>query len=265
MAARWLAETTDDRGAAARVGRDGDDLVAEWIGIARLHVGRDGSNPRFVAVDGAEATGVEKIQRGIVALLLRHLRGELGVHGAAFSIGDRAAVLVGASGKGKSTLAAYACAQRAAALVADDAVALERDSADVWNAVPLERDHWLDDDARRAVGVSGPTAGVGYKAPERARAVATSPIPVGAVAVLEWAEVERPRCVRIHGMEAMAALLPLIVRFVVDEPELQRRELDLISDLVTRVPIVRLVRPRALGALPETVDAIITTLQEGKP
>jgi hypothetical protein len=230
MAVRWLAETTDDRGAAARVGRDGADLVAEWIGIARLVVGRDGVNPRFVPVDGAEPAGVEKIRRGIVALLLRHLRGELGIHGAAFTLGSRAAVVVGASAHGKSTLAAFACAQRGASLVADDAVALER-IVDVWRAVPLEPDHWLDDEARRAVGLARANAGDGMKSPERARAVAVESSPIDVIALLEWADVEHPRCVRLRGMAAVAALVPLLVRFVVDEPDLQRRELDRLSDL----------------------------------
>lgn len=264
MAVRWLAETTDDRGAAARIGRDGEDLVAEWIGIARLDVARDGSNPRFVAVDGAEPAGVEKIKRGIVGLLLRHLAGEIGVHGAAFTVGDRVALVVGASGRGKSTLAAYACAQRGAALLADDAVALERER-DVWRAVPLERDHWLDDDARRAVGIVRDDVGLGFKAPIAAGAVATSPMDIGAIAVLEWGDVAEPRRTRLEGVEAMAALLPLLVRFVIDEPELQRRELDLVADLVARVPIVRLERPRALDALPATVDAIVALLSEATP
>ena len=61
----------------------------------------------------------------------------------------------------------------------------------------------------------------------------------------------------------MAALVPLLVRFVVDEPDLQRRELDLLSDLVARVPIVRLERPRALRALPATMDVIGAVLEEG--
>jgi hypothetical protein len=261
MAVRWLAGTTDDRGAAARVGRDGDDLVAEWIGIGRLVVGRDGSDPRFSAVDGAEAAGVEKIRRGIVALLLRHLRGELGIHGAAFTVDGRVAVVVGASGRGKSTLAAYACTQRSASLVADDAVAIERDG-EVWRAVPLERDHWLDADARRAVGFRADT-GVGFKAPSPAVAVASGPLAIGVIAVLEWADVERPRCARLTGLPAIAALLPLLVRFVIDEPDVQRQELDLVADLVARVPVVRLERPRSLDALSATVDAIAAVLQEG--
>lgn len=264
MAVQWLAETTDDRGAAARVGRDGDALVAEWIGIGRLVVGRNGTNPQFFPVDGAEPAGVEKIRRGIVALLLRHLEGKIGLHGAAFTVGDSVAIAVGASGRGKSTLAAYACAQRDAALVADDAVAIER-VADSWRAVPLERDHWLDDAARRAVGAVRPDVGVGFKAPEPARAVATDPLAIGVIAVLEWADVDAPRALRVRGIDAMAALVPLLVRFVIDEPAVQRQEFDLISDLVARVPIVRLERPRAFAALSTTLETIVSVLKEGTP
>jgi hypothetical protein len=102
------------------------------------------------------------------------------------------------------------------------------------------------------------------KSPERARAVAVESSPIDVIALLEWADVEHPRCVRLRGMAAVAALVPLLVRFVVDEPDLQRRELDRLSDLVSRVPIVRLERPRAMAGLGASVDAILAVLEEGR-
>lgn len=262
MAVRWLAETNDDRGTAARVGRDGVDLVAEWIGIARLIVRRDGSNVRFVPAIGADPAGIEKVRRGVVELLLRHLDGKLGLHGAAMTIGDRGVVLVGASGRGKSTLAAYGCSKHDAAFVSDDAVALERDTAG-WRVVPLERDHWLDDDARRSVGFGLSDPLYGWKAPQRARVLAASSSEIALIAVLEWSDVDHPRLVRLHGAEAIAALIPLVVRFVIDEPASHRRELDHLCDLIEQVPIVRLERPRGAAHLRETMDRIVAAIGEG--
>lgn len=258
MVVRWLAEARDEYGIAVRVGRDGDDLVAEWVGLARLVVGRDGRDVRFTAEPGAAPADIAKIENGAVPLFVRHLEGKIGLHGSAVAIDGRAVVFLGPSGQGKSTLAAAMCSQAGAALIADDAVAIDR-VGDRWVAVPLERDHWLDAPARAALGLSV----VDTKAPSPAAQRASAPTDIALVAVLEFADVDGPRITQLGSMEAIAALIPLVVRFVVDEPAAQRRELDLLSEFVARVPLVRLERPRGFAHLAPTTSLVAHTFRHG--
>lgn len=257
---RWLGEAIDDGELALRVGDLGDLLVAEWIGRARFVVGRDGSDPDLVGVDGSDPRDVEKLRRGAARLLLHHLAGKIGLHGAAVVLDDRAAVVIGKSGMGKSTLSASLCRRTNAALSSDDAVALHHNDG-AWFVEPLETEHWLDADARMAA--LGETSSVRDKEPSRATRIATSRARLGLIVELAFADVPAPRLVRREGVAAIAALLPLVVRFVLDDSELQKRELDQLHDLVESVPIVRLERPRNLRYLAATAELIAETLRRG--
>src|SRR4051812_40864640 len=106
---RWLAEYAEDGAVAFRIGRDGEELVAEWVGLARLTASRDRCQHRFEAEPGVDDAEVDKVRRGGANLLLRHLQGKLAIHGAAVARAGRAIILLGRSGQGKSTLAASLC------------------------------------------------------------------------------------------------------------------------------------------------------------
>lgn len=256
---RWLAEHHLDGVLHGRVGRAGDELVAEWIAVATLRARRDGSDVRFVPTDGADPDTVEKIRQGSARVLLRHLGGELGLHGSAVALEGRCIGLFGCADAGKSTLAASLCVRRGAALLADDAIALDR-TPEGFAVVPLETDHWLDRRSRKALGLEG--AGED-KRPVRSGGSAAARVPLSALVHVTFAEGESPRLVPLAGVEAVAALLPQVVRFVVDDPELQRTELSAIAALVARVPMFRLERPRRLELLDATT-AIVAELAKVK-
>jgi hypothetical protein len=249
-AVAWLAEYAEEGQVAFRIGRRGDELVAEWIGLARVIASRDGLTHRFEAEPGVDAAQLEKVRTGSAALLLRQLRGELALHGAAVGVGDRAIVLLGRSGQGKSTLAASLCASGGATLFSDDAVALERGTTrGSYELEPVERNHWLDAASRAAVAATATDAS-DDKAPVPARRVATKRARLVAIVDLAFDDEATPCLTPVgRGLEAIAALVPQAVRFVVDEPERQRRELEALADLVEHVPVHRLVRPRDLSLL----------------
>lgn len=262
---RWLAEHAAHGEVSFRIGRDGDDLIAEWIGLVRLVARRDGTASRLEIVAGADVRAVEKIERGSARLLLRHLEGRVALHGAAVVSGDRAVVLLGRSGDGKSTLAAWLCARAGATLFADDAVAIDEVFRDPhstdgvenrWVVLAAERDHWLDDAAQRAIGLCPRAArdGTGSvgKIPVRSEHAGSGRARLHALVALAFTDVAAPRLTRLHGVEALAALVPQAVRFVLDEPALQRRELDELGALVETVPVFRLERARDLAQLDET-------------
>jgi hypothetical protein len=257
-AERWLAEYVEDGNVAFRIGRVGEDVVAEWIGLVRLTSRRDGTDVRFEVAPGAHSPDVEKIRQGSAQLLLRQLGGELSLHGAAVGRDGHAVVLLGRSGQGKSTLAAHLCRRRGLAFLADDAVAVGRRS-DAFVVEPLEANHWIDVDARRALGLPPGDAG---KAPIAATRLGPPSMLVAAVE-LSYAEGP-PRLARLAGVDAMQVLVPQVVRFVLDEPDVQRRELAQLATLVGAVPLYRLGRARDLARLDEGAELVESLIRESK-
>lgn len=261
MSVRWLAASYDGPALSARVGRDGDRLIAEWPGRARLTVRRDGSEAVFEP-EGGDPISAEKLRRGAAQLLLSHLSGGVPLHGSAVALGGRAVALVGGTGHGKSTLAATLCESFGAALLADDAVAIEeRQGAHV--VLPLEDQHWLDRGAAHLLGRE--VVSTLDKEPIAARLVGGAAVPLVLIAHLAFTDVPRPRLVAVEGLEAVSGLLAQLTRFVVDEPEVARRDLTALADLVARVRVVRLERPRALTLLRESAEAVVAALHAGHP
>ncbi|MBX3202250.1 MAG: hypothetical protein KF894_29235 [Labilithrix sp.] len=253
----WLAEHVDEGEVCFRVGRCGDDVVAEWGGLATLTARRDGTDVRLHFDPDADPRDVKKIERGSAWLLVRHLRDRLGLHGAAVSFDGDAVVLLGRSGQGKSTLAAAAC-RRGAALLADDAVGLD-EMASGWEVIPNELDHWLDAASRQALGASSVEAA---KLPLRASRAAEAGARL--VAFVDLAFVDGPpRLVSLGGIAAVGTLVPQVARFILDEPERQRRELDLLHSIVAVTPVFRLERPRTFDDLDRAVDLVMNLM--GRP
>lgn len=253
---RWLAEHVEGGVLAFRIGRRGDELVAEWVGMTTLHANRDGSGVRWVDAPGAPAPELDKIRRGSGRLLLRQLAGELAMHGAAVARAGAAVLLLGRSGQGKSTLAAALCAA-GASLYADDAACLER-AGDEVRVLAGETNHWIDAPARRALGLP-------VEWEEKMPAPA-SRVGAGAARLVAFVDLvfddaaTRVELVRREGLAAVSALVPQVARFVLDEPEVQRRELESLAGVVARVPVHALVRPRGHAHLGAAVAAVLDLL-----
>lgn len=250
---RWLAMATDAaEEATLKIGRSGDEVIAEWPGIARLVARRDGSEARLEGDPDADPRYVRKIEQGSARLLVRHLQGKPAFHGAAIAIGEGAVVFLGRSGQGKSSLAAACCTTVGARLLADDAVFVDRADG-AWMVTPGEEDHWLDGTARRALGRASEEDET--KAPVAAPA-ATTACPLRAIFDLCFAETDEVVTRRLNGIDAVAALVPQAVRFAIDEEDAHRRELDRIAALVADVPIYRLERPRGFARMAECVRVV---------
>lgn len=254
---RWLAHYAEEPDEPLfRIGRAGDEVVAEWVGLATLRARRDGSAVRFEPAPDADLRELAKVRRGGAALLVRHLRGELAMHGAAVAFGDHAVALLGRSGQGKSTLAAALCA-RGGCLLSDDALHVDH-AGDGWVLAPVEPDHWLDPPARAALGLDG-EGPEGGKLPVAAPRRASMPARLVAFVDLAFGGQE-VGLRRLEGLDAAAALVPQIVRFVLDEPEAQRAELEMLLKLVGQVTVYRMDRPRGMGYLRETSERIAALL-----
>jgi hypothetical protein len=253
LTVRWLAESFDQGKVAARVGRDGSRLVADWSRRGRLSVNGDGTDLAFEAYPGADPLDIDKLQRGAVHLLLAHLRGKIPLHASAVALGDRAVVFVGGSSLGKSTLAAVLCERAGASLLGDDAVVIEpRD--DGFHVVALDERHWLDQASARALGRTSDAAG---KIPLEPRRAGVKSAKLALVVHLSFSDaIDQVRFVPVVGLDAVAGLLAQLTRFVVDDPAVARRDLATLADLVDRTRIVRLERPRQLALLHSTAEAV---------
>ena len=253
MKVRWLAQSLDQGTLAARVGRDGDRLVADWVGRARLSVKSDGSDVVFEPHPEADARDVEKLRRGAVRLLLAHLAGSIPLHASAVAIDGRAIVFVGESDLGKSTLAAAMCEHAGASLLGDDAVVLEKRD-DCFHVIALEESHWLDAASARALGRAD---GFDNKVALVPRRTDVKSAALAMLVHLEFSDtLEQARFVRVVGLEAIAGLLSQLTRFVVDDPAVAKRDLAALADLVEGTRVVRLERPRRLDLLRQTAAAL---------
>ncbi|MGH7330776.1 MAG: hypothetical protein ACREJX_20695, partial [Polyangiaceae bacterium] len=151
-----------------------------------------------------------------------------------------------------STLAAALSRSKNLKLVADDAspILLEDDKALVE---PGDAEVWLWSESLRALGFP---ADDGKKAPIISTRATEVPLPIAAIAVLSFGNHIEPRLHRLHGHDALAPLLAATVRLVVDEREVQLREIANLDQLVTRVPIYQLSRKKTFTELPRCVDLI---------
>jgi hypothetical protein len=264
---RWLHQWPDGAPPAFRLGRAGDELVAEWVGVGTLRASLDGTCSRFSSSPRAAAPHIEERLREHVAALLRHLQGGITFHASSVARGDTALAFLGESGAGKSTLAAKLCADERMELLADDTTALSLDGG-VIRVVPTERHHWLRADIARAMGLD---PGEHAKVPREASRAAVAPVRLRAVVALTFGEGEGggPALRRVRGADAFALLSRALFRFALDVPDALVRELDALSWVAREVPLFELRRAandvRSLDASPAVVAALLDdSWEEGK-
>jgi hypothetical protein len=239
--------------AVVRVREEADEWVVEWEGLGVLRASRDGASHAFVPDLHLDPAGARKMERGVVAALVRHLRGRLTLHGSAVAIDGRAVVCVGASGAGKSTMAA-ALVRAGGELLADDMAAIELDPDP--SVTPTEDHFSLDDAARAAVTSAEPDAvnGEGKWLVPAAR-VADAPRPLAAVLALRFGG-EQPSVRPLRGLEVLAALVPCIPRFPTDDRARHEKELAQLERLATAGRVLELARPRQIDAIDRVVDLV---------
>ncbi len=108
-----------------RIGRRGDEVIAEWVGVATLRATLSDQTSELFVQPGLDALEVKRLDVHIAALL-RHLQA-----GHAPRVQRRAVrrrVAFGDSGAGKSTLAAQLCRDPEVEFFSDDATSLHFES-----------------------------------------------------------------------------------------------------------------------------------------
>jgi serine kinase of HPr protein (carbohydrate metabolism regulator) len=230
----WRAEARELGEVRFRIGREDGMLVAEWPGVARLRTDRAGHDVRFETEPTSPAMVVQKI-RHVVHALLRHLRGELTLHASAVANDRGALAFIGDSGAGKSTLASALC-QRTHGLLSDDLLFVEG-----IDALPSEAIPHLDAKAHE-----------GLEKRPISRWDERQPL----LAIVHLAYGADHALLPMQGASAASVLVRSMVRFVVDEDDAARRDMDRLQELVSRVPILELRRQRGFDHLLSTLRLI---------
>jgi hypothetical protein len=263
---KWLSEQRVRGRVAARVGRRGDDLIAEFPNVGTVVAGPRGERFYVEAVVGSNPVLLEKLNQSLVAALVRHAQRKVTLHGAAVGIGSKAIALIGPSRAGKSTLAGTLCAGGECDLVSDDTVAVEINETDENNKaaeiLPTQTKLWLLPDACQALGFDAPILegknGVAVPATSRSELCL-----MAIVGLRVDRDATEPRLRRLRGHEAFSCLCSSTIRLVVDDPEAQRHEFDQLRGLVNSCLIMELRRPSDLGKLRLSADLVRPLLESG--
>ena len=201
----------------------------------------------------------------IFGFLLR-LRGYVCLHASAVSFQDHVAAFLGPAGEGKSTLAA-AFAELGFAVVSDD-VTLLVDRSDqflVTPAYPCVR-LWSDS----ASGLYGNAANLPLLTPnwdklyldvsKNGYRFQGQTLPLAAIYLLE----RRTDGPSVHELSANEKIIALVGNsygnFLLDR-EMRKSEFDVVTRLISRVPVRRLTYPSDIKSLTDTCDLVIRDLQ----
>jgi hypothetical protein len=255
----WLHRWPETGSAAFRLGRAGDEVVAEWIGLGTLRAHVSGGWSEFTPAADAHAQQVRERLREHIAALVRQLKGGITLHASSVARHGAGVACIGESGAGKSTLAVQLCQRQGVELLSDDTTAL-RLGAEAIEIAPTERNHWLRADVARAMGVD---PGEHTKVP----LAATRPSMAGArlraiVALAFDPSVSAPSLRPLKGATAFAALSRSTFRFAIDVADVLRAELDGIARIAAETPVFELRRPPGLEYLARSPPLVADLLEQ---
>jgi hypothetical protein len=251
----WVRVWPDDGQPEFRIGRLGDDLVAEWVGFATLRSNRAGTLSEYnVEKQGVNPEIADKFQRGQVRGLLRHLQGLLSFHGSAAALDGKAVLLLGDSSAGKSSTAAALCSLRSAEFIADDTAPVAISPTGIW-IDRIDGDHWLPSETTTALGL-GSYPGR-WKQRFAPRTLTQGAVPLVVVIKLEFDDrAAAPSLRQLAGREVFQALTTSVIRFVLDEADVALRDFEQLTALATRTPVFELRRPRGVEGLARNASLI---------
>jgi hypothetical protein len=186
----------------------------------------------------------------VATAFLRAQQQQHALHACAVAFEGKALVCVGASGLGKSTMAARMCRHPGVELLADDMAEIEILPGGEVRVLPSEAAVWLA------------TSGSLAKAPVSSSTPATSPAALRCIVSLVFDEDAPNLELReIRGADAVSALIPSLVRFE-QTAALWARELSFIGQLVAQGRVVEAKRSHDLAA--DTVADALLRLLGGK-
>ncbi|MEQ9318655.1 MAG: hypothetical protein RIF41_05825 [Polyangiaceae bacterium] len=241
--------------------RHGSGLRMRFLDLGHFDVTPDGLAIRCHSRPGVALASLEQLLVDQVLPRALHLAGRTCLHGSAVRLDDgRALAFVGPSGIGKSTLAAHLC-ERGAALLCDDALALEVSAeAIVVHPAYASVRLWPDSAKALAGGTELPVAAPHTDKRRLPRRATSSPAPLDTLWLLSRSE--RPATARaISPQETIAELARHTHRLDAEATEAMRAEFNLLTAIVARVKVKRLPLPDGYDALDAVVARLIDELE----
>lgn len=246
--------------------QDGERTVLRYPELCDFVGDRDLTDVTVHLHPGADPDLVPVLAAG--ALLAVHLRlhGELVLHASAVQVDDGALAFVGASGMGKSTLAALLCAD-GRRLVTDDVLRVDQPDRGVVRVHPGATETRLRGAARQLTDAA-PAAAVRATADGRLalrqQSCASAPMPLVACVVPRPSRAAtHVSAVRLPPARAVLRMIqfPRIVGWI--EPISKAREFQALADLVERVPIFEATVPWGPPFRPEVVTGLLEAVDGG--
>jgi hypothetical protein len=197
---------------------------------------------------------------GVVCGVLLGLERRTLLHGACLKLGDSAFALLGASGHGKSTLAA-ALVREGASLLTEDLLVLARTPSG-WRVEPGAPSLHLLEDSYAALGTD--LAGAAPKVREGKFAIGlpaaiAGPAPIEAVYVLDPPAPEaEARLTRLQGRRALLRIIEHLYGSAWIRPP-GETDLRFCADLVAGVPVHALSRPWHLDQVARTAELLVSS------
>lgn len=253
-AVRWLYRYPEAGSPTFRLGRVGDDVIAEWVGVGTLRADLSGSRSDFCPVAGAHAGELLEHMRDAVSALVSHLRGGIALHASSVVCESLAIACLGQSGAGKSTVAARLCARPDVELASDDTTPL-RIAGERITVIPAEARHWLRADVARALGIEA--AARGKTSVPVARAAHREAPLVALIALAFDDTVPEPTLRPVHGRHAFELLSHSVFRFALDDGAILKCELDNLARIAAEVPMYELRRSRDLSKMDASADVVL--------
>ncbi len=248
-----------------RVERSRNDrgtFVFEFLDGTRFRI--DESGRRITAhIESSTPEDMATYLLGPILAFIVRLRGALALHAGAVVLDDHALLITGVAGAGKSTTAA-AFLGRGASLLSDDVSVIDcqGDTPHVFPGYPRVR-LWDDSAAAlygspEALPLLTPTWSKRFV--DARRQFATGSVPIRAIVVLAPRHDAPPHTRPLAGHEAAMALLVRTSMTHLLTPEQRKAELDQVTRVAERVPIIEVTPRDDLRATGELVDAIAAAI-----
>ena len=258
------AEPSND---VLRIGTFDEGYVVDYPGFGQFAISAAGDWIRCCLLPGIpEATARHMLLDKALPLALS-LDGDVVLHAGGIAVEDCGLALVGASGRGKSTLVAYLGSQHAEALT-DDCLVVRRVDGE-WHAIPYYQGLRLWPESLVELAPLGLQASADAAAGEKRRIACsgmlrfrTSAVPLRTIVFLADPadEVEVPALVRLPPREAFFSLLAATFCLELRAAPALRNQFDLIGRLVDEVPAYALSFPRHFATLGAVGAAVLSTL-----
>jgi len=229
---------------------------------------KNGSEIIVSPVTGAGSCELRLFLLGSAWGALCYQRGLLAIHASVVCIGDNATVFCGHPGKGKSTLTAWLAA-RGHALVSDDLCCIDMSLQERTSVYPSTPHFRLWSDALDVLG---------YKSYRLERdhfrfdkfilpwlgEMIEQPVPLRAIYLLEWGEFNVQR---MSGLNALQGFVSAATYrgFLLDRMGLSGSYWQRCLELVRRVPVWQLTRPKDLTQMDTTLTILLSHWQSNIP